>query len=156
MAASKGWMGFKEPNIRLEDGQLRKPDLILLKGSVVVACDVTISWEGPCSLDSAYQNKVSYYSEPAVLQGLQRRYPGREVKVMALVLGARGIWCPRNEEVARVLGLNRRECATLETNVINGRIILYRNFMSAVVNNSVSHPYFDSRQPMAKPVRRHL
>lgn len=120
LAESKGWMVVEEQRLNLQDGQLRKPDLILPKGSTVVVCDVAVSWEGPRSLGAAYEQKILYYSQPAVMEALQRRYPGKEIRVTSLVLGARGTWCPRNGEVARLLGLTRRQCSTLVTNVING------------------------------------
>lgn len=147
LAKSKGWMVVEEPNLRLRDGQLGKPNHILLKGSAIIINDVAVSWEGPRPLDSTYKGKIDYYSQPDVLGALRERYPGRDFRVTALVLRVRGTWCPRNREIVDVLGLSRRECSTLVTNVINGSILVHKNFMSAVGGGVSSSRGMDTRQP---------
>ncbi|KAK9719198.1 hypothetical protein QE152_g22804 [Popillia japonica] len=84
IAESKGWIVEEERRLRLADGSLRKPDLILAEGDTVTVCDVTVAWEGPTPLDLAYNQKVAYYSQRLVLDEVQKLYPGRNAVVLAL------------------------------------------------------------------------
>ncbi|KAK9703897.1 hypothetical protein QE152_g29020 [Popillia japonica] len=84
LAENKGWIVEEEQRLRLADGSLRKPDLILAKGDTVAVCDVTVAWEGPTPLDIAYNQKVAYYSQRLVLEEVQKLYPGRNAVVLAL------------------------------------------------------------------------
>lgn len=129
----KGWSVEEEPHLRLPNGALRKPDLILSKANEVVICDVAIPWESPRPLAAAYQDKVSYYSEPLTRAALERRYPGRNLTFTAFVVGARGTWCSQNDRVCDVLRLNNAERKSLVRNTISGSILIHREFMRAVM-----------------------
>lgn len=44
-AKKKGWAVSEQPHVRLRNGELRKPDLILKRGDTLVVTDVQISWD---------------------------------------------------------------------------------------------------------------
>lgn len=53
--------------------------------------DVAVSWEGDQPLTSAYHHKIAYYCDAPVLDAIKNMFAGKEIKVEAIVLGARGI-----------------------------------------------------------------
>ena len=133
LAERKGWIVTEEPAIRRVDGILLKPDLLMQKANRVVVCDVTVPWEGrDRPLEVAYEDKVAKYSTPEFLETVRRKYPNKEVATMALTIGARGIWCSRNDRLVNELQLTRNEVASLINNTINGSILVYKEFMRSV------------------------
>lgn len=64
IATKKGWQVTEEPNIRDLSGRLLKPDLLMTKGSSIVISDVSVSWEAPEPLGTAYRTKKTIYSDP--------------------------------------------------------------------------------------------
>ena len=131
-AEQKGWVVLCEKRIRTSDGTLRIPDLLFFKGSRIVVCDVSVNWEGPNPLSVAYQAKVDYYSNPLFLQALQRMYPDKSICVTALVIGARGTWFSGNQKISDILGLSKSTITALICGVINGSVLIHREFMRAV------------------------
>ncbi|KAF2880860.1 hypothetical protein ILUMI_25315 [Ignelater luminosus] len=113
LATKRGWSVEEEPRFRLADGALKKSDLLMVKGDCVAVVDVAIPWEGPRSLESAFTQKVDYYSEPAMLEQLRGRYPGKQIIVSALVIGARGTWCSSNDRISRLLLLSPGDVSSL-------------------------------------------
>lgn len=128
MAQKRGWAVFLEPHIRCSDGTLKKPDLILARGSDIIVSDVAICWEGPSGLNSAHALKSSIYSTPGFISTIQGMYPDKNIFLLPLIIGARGIWCSRNYLLTRRLHLNGRDIANLLHTTMRGSIVIWRNF----------------------------
>jgi hypothetical protein len=91
LAIRRGFQTIREPRIFGDDGKAYVPDLILLKGECGVIADPTIVWERDNSLKKAAAVKKSKYGHlTEAVRGLSDRV--REVKVLPLVIGARGVW----------------------------------------------------------------
>lgn len=78
-----------EPRIRDDGGVLRKPDLLLVRGDVVVVCDVAVCWEGLEPL-AAVADKAHHYNDDSFNVKLSEKFLNREIRHHPLVLGARG------------------------------------------------------------------
>lgn len=128
IATKKGWQVTEEPNIRDLSGRLLKPDLLMTKESSIVISDVSVSWEAPEPLGTAYRTKKAIYSEPAFLESVRSRYPGMEIKVCPLIVGARGGWCPENGEIVQLLGMADSNIADLVHTAIRGGVIIHQQF----------------------------
>lgn len=89
-----------EPNIRSDDGILRKPDLILHKNGCATVIDVGVHWEGPNNLISAFANKKTKYSNPYFISTCMSKFNVLNVAVVPFIIGARGVWCIKNRELA--------------------------------------------------------
>ncbi|CAG0890306.1 unnamed protein product, partial [Darwinula stevensoni] len=63
--SSLGFSILYEPRITI-NGELRKPDLILVQDQNVTICDLTVGWETPTSLDDRHTQKVDYYGNQAI------------------------------------------------------------------------------------------
>lgn len=108
MAAKKQWNVEEEPHIRNLRGVLQKPDLLFRKNSDIIIADVGVSWEAPRNLNESYECKVASYSIDEFVGAVSQKHPGCSIKVMALIMGARGIWCSRNDELMEALGINTK------------------------------------------------
>ena len=84
-----GFQVILEPRITL-NGQLRKPDLILLQERQVIVCDLTVGWETPQSLDDRHTAKVDYYGTHAMKTYLTNQWPQHEQQFQAIALSCRG------------------------------------------------------------------
>lgn len=104
----KQYTVYQEPSIWTSDGQRRKPDIIAIKGEEVVITDVQIVWEGPRPLAAAFANKSHYYSIPEFIEGCRRKWPGKEISILSIILGARGIWCKSNNLLLQKIGLPKK------------------------------------------------
>lgn len=122
-----------EPRIRDTDGKLCKLELLFRKGNQTIIADVAVCWETPeTPLSVAFQHEVATYSQPAFLAAVRGRYPDTSVKTSALIVGARGTWCAKNEELMRLLGLPRKVASWLITDVLRGGLFTHRNFGQVV------------------------
>lgn len=129
-----GWSVEVEPRIRCASGILKIPDLVCKKEDKIVVCDAAVSWEGPQSLDVAYNNKKATYSDPGTIAALRNKYSTNNIKVEALIIGARGIWCNKNSCMADAIGLKQADIKMLINNTIGGSIIVHRAFMKSTYN----------------------
>jgi len=124
-----GWTVEVEQRIRARNGLLRIPDLIFAKDDRVVVSDVSVSWEGPDSLRDAGDNKVAIYSDPHFTEAVRRRFPEKTILVAPLIVGARGIFCPRtNAPLCNALALTDKHKKDIITRTIMGSLIIHSNF----------------------------
>lgn len=132
MITKNGWQVEVEPRIRCASGVLKIPDLVCIKNEQVIVCDVAIPWEGPQSLNATYAHKQATYGDTETINAISAKFPNRNIKVEALIIGARGIWCSLNDSFVRVIGLRQSDVRILINNVIGGSIIVHREFMKSV------------------------
>lgn len=118
--SANGWTAEVEPHIRCTDGVLRKPDVLFRRGSEVLVAEVGVNWEAPNPLRMQYDHKVALYSEPRFVEALRARHPNCDIYVRALIIGARGTWCPSNDHLVRQLGLRFKNCQSLVSGVLRG------------------------------------
>ena len=127
-----GWTYLLEPNIRCSDGILKKPDIIMMKNNTLIISDVGVNWEGPLSLDFQYNNKVAIYSTATFIDAIQQRFPSYNIHVLPLIVGARGIWCKRNNYLKHHLRLPKVTVNDIITTTIRGSCTSHRDFMKFV------------------------
>ncbi|GLV39317.1 hypothetical protein CBL_20406 [Carabus blaptoides fortunei] len=125
-----------EPHVRCESGILQKPDLIFTKDETVIICEVGIHWEGPNSLEVAYNNKIATYNTPGFLQVIQKQYHTSHIQIHAFITGARGIWCPNNKCIVSLLQLTNMQMNTITTDTIRGSVEIHSDFGSRVWTGS--------------------
>lgn len=104
----------------------------MVRGDRVAVIDVAIPWEGPRSLESTFTQKVDYYSDPALIELIRGKYPGKQIITTALVIGARGTWCRTNDQISRLLLLGPEDIRSLVRKVINGSVIIHNQFIKFV------------------------
>ena len=80
-----------------------KPDLVVITPTHILISDVAITSDAEFSLNLAYSGKVAKYTDPDIFQHLLTQYPGREIKVLPLILTARGIYDERNDLLLELL-----------------------------------------------------
>lgn len=131
-ARSTGWSAVVEPHIRGQDGILKKPDLLFIKDNTLIISDVAVHWEGPRSLTVGYDEKVAIYSTTPFIEEVKRIYPGKDIKILPYILGARGAWCHKNNEIVNHLGLSNSAARDLVTTVLRGGWMIHRHFMKAI------------------------
>ncbi|GLV46533.1 hypothetical protein CBL_20858 [Carabus blaptoides fortunei] len=131
-AMKEGFTVHSEPHIRGEDGILKKPDLLLVKNHQLTVINVGIHWEGPNALAAAYQNKLTTYTTPAFLNEMRKKYVGESVSVMAFIVGARGVWCPRNNELCALINLTDQQMFTITADVLKGSVAIHKDFGTRV------------------------
>ncbi|XP_065448199.1 cGMP-inhibited 3',5'-cyclic phosphodiesterase 3B isoform X1 [Chrysemys picta bellii] len=101
-----GWKAMIEPHLRNSKGELRKPDIIFIKGDTAVVVDVTVRWEDNAgSLEQAHSEKVAYYLE--LEEEIKNLTGGKNIHFFGFVLGARGKWSEGNNDLLQLLGMDR-------------------------------------------------
>lgn len=105
-ARKKGWEVVEEPHIRDTRGRLNKPDMVCTKGAEVIVADVGVSWEAPRSLSETYHLKRATYDQPELLEVVAARNPGRSIRVLPFIIGARGFWCRESSALLQALSID--------------------------------------------------
>lgn len=131
-ATNSGWTAEAEPRVRDANGVLYKPDLLLRKDRTIVIAEVGIHWEGPDLLQAAYNAKLRSYSGEGFTTALRQRYPAEDITVLPFIVGARGGWCPNNDQLMRRLSLGKREASTIIQDTLKGGWIAHAAFSSMV------------------------
>lgn len=130
-ARANGWQVHVEKHIYATDG-LRKPDLILVKGSQLVVSDIGVHWEGEEPLATHHQAKIRHYSTQAFMTKMLEHFPGCSVAVLPYILGARGGWCPANSSFCSMLGITSDDVRGTITSVLKGGWLTHSTFMRCV------------------------
>ena len=84
----KGYTTCREPAIPTPAG-IRKPDLVVSRGSAVTVLDVTVVADN-ADLALSHGRKCEYYDTPAVREWLQDRYRPGDMTFSAVALNWRG------------------------------------------------------------------
>lgn len=132
IAIGKGLHVEREPRIRDVAGALHIPDLIFKKDNLVLVTDVAIHWEGPDTLPVSGNRKIARYSGPSFMDALSVRYPGCDFSVIPFVIGARGGWCPGNNEIVRWLRMTRSQVDLISSSVVKGGWLIHSSFGARV------------------------
>lgn len=132
IAKKKGWTVNMEQHIRLPDGSLKKPDLILSQNGVLLITDIGISWEGPRTLAETHTNKNNNYNSPEFLKRIEELFPGKSIYVESLIVGARGIWCINNNTLAQLLDLSLSDIKEIILSTLRGSWTIHREFMKMI------------------------
>uniref|UniRef100_A0A5S6QG00 Uncharacterized protein n=1 Tax=Trichuris muris TaxID=70415 RepID=A0A5S6QG00_TRIMR len=98
VAEAAGYECLREPILR-HSGQTLKPDLILVKGSKSFIIDVAIPFETRYSLARRYCEKRRKYM--TLKQTVAELTGTEECCTGAIVIGARGAWCAKNDETLK-------------------------------------------------------
>ncbi|CAG0890455.1 unnamed protein product [Darwinula stevensoni] len=86
---SLGYQIITEPSIMIH-GELRKPDLLLIKNNSVTVCDLTVGWESPITLYERHIAKVDYYGIQGIKQYTTDHWPAYSQHFQAVALSSRG------------------------------------------------------------------
>uniref|UniRef100_W5LXC3 Reverse transcriptase domain-containing protein n=1 Tax=Lepisosteus oculatus TaxID=7918 RepID=W5LXC3_LEPOC len=107
-AEQYGWEVHKEDG----RGELRKPDLVMVKGETAMVIYMTVRFEYDLdSLDRARKEKICHYS-PLEVQ-ISQLTAAKQIKFFGLVVG--GKWPAFNYEILSLLGLGKtRSCKFAE------------------------------------------
>ena len=102
---SAGWLVTTDPKITL-NGQVYKPDLILVRENKAVVIDPTVVYEADHTPQRANRAKPIKYSP--LVEKICDMYKVTEVEVRGLAIGARGGWCQQNTATLQELGIEDR------------------------------------------------
>ncbi|KFD59440.1 hypothetical protein M514_28381 [Trichuris suis] len=103
LAQNQGFQCTTEPIIRIND-QTHKPDLVLAKNSSCWTIDVSIPWESRDPLDRRHMQKCQKYR--CLAEPVKKLTNSTEFSTGAIVIGARGAWCERNDDTLSRAGLS--------------------------------------------------
>lgn len=131
-AEKDGYQYQAEPRIRLPNGELKKPDMILIKGDKVIVSEVGCHWEGPESLQAAYKNKLALYSTDLCIEAYKRKFPNKTVYVLPFIMGARGAWCYANKFLAQHLHMTSATKKDIVHTTLRGSWTIHDNFMRTI------------------------
>lgn len=132
IATKKGWQVEEEPHIRGEDGSLKKPDLLMVKGDQVVITDVAVCWEAPNPLGAAYRTKQFIYGGQEFLDKVREMYPDKVILVLPLIVGARGAWCAENKALVDAIKITVSEIKEVISSAMRGGWIIHQHFSRRV------------------------
>lgn len=125
---------FKKKKYRVEREKhlrignvLRKPDLLIMKGSLLHVVDVQVR---RCrSLEKDHQDKVNYYqNEPGLTDLLKRTYRVSDVRYHSCTLSYKGIWSKSSVGALKELGVSDYCLFEIVTSVLRGSWIGWRTF----------------------------
>ncbi|GCC20018.1 hypothetical protein chiPu_0021239 [Chiloscyllium punctatum] len=117
----KGWTMFVEPRIKDKEGKLWIPDLIFAREHQSIVVDVTIRLDTQIdSLENAWEEKTVKYEH--LEEEIRVLTKGTTVSFYGFVIGSRGKWFEKNNELLKVLG-NKRHLAVLELEPELGTIL---------------------------------
>jgi hypothetical protein len=131
-ARKSGWAVEAEPRIRLSDGTLRKPDLLLTNAQYAVICDIGVHWEGQRDLEVSFAEKLAIYNNVPLISHYQLRFPTKQVIVHPCILGARGTLAKSNNRLMDLLSISLADQHKLIHDVIVGSIACHSSFMKRV------------------------
>lgn len=83
-----GLQVLEEPKLRLGNGELKKPDLVVVNsnGSSAVVCDVEVHWKGATELAASWHNKRAVYNTEAMVEKVKLTYNVREVRCLPIIV----------------------------------------------------------------------
>ena len=94
---SQGWQVSWVPRLHTSCG-LKKPDLIITNQDKIALVDVTVVWDSPKPLSTAYQDKLDLYNQPPICAYIAKAFgKDKEIHFGAIVISLRGAWCHCNE-----------------------------------------------------------
>lgn len=134
VSKKRGWSTAARTTVRAQSGRNYIPDLILTKDDVAIICDVSIAWENNCGLEFWYREKLTKYSQQEFIEALrqQRGLQQHTIRILPLVIGARGGYDPKNRFLIESLGLTFSEKQDLITTAIRGSVLIHKDFMKRV------------------------
>ncbi|KFW88294.1 hypothetical protein N305_00167, partial [Manacus vitellinus] len=105
-AKKADWAVFQEPNIRDDNNELYKPDLIFVKDDKAYVVDVTVRYEhSKKNLEIAAKEKAKKYQH--LEKQIQDLTNATKVSFFGFPVGARGKWYDKNFELLSALGLSK-------------------------------------------------
>ena len=134
---SNGYQTLWEPIFTLPDRKL-KPDLVIITPNEILVIDVSIVTERTrfrhmtedATLENAWSFKRNYYNQENLINQLKTKFKKDSVWFGALIIGSRGIWCAKNNEVLRKLHIDRSAANVLVARCMEHSIRIWRGFMN--------------------------
>lgn len=98
---------MEEPKLRLGNGELKKPDLVVVDrvSNSAVVCDAGVHWEGATKLAVNWYNKRAVYNTEAMVEKVKLIYDVREVRCLPIIVGASGGWTHLNYQALEALSI---------------------------------------------------
>ena len=129
---SQGWQVSWAPRLCTSCG-LRKPDLIITNQNKIARVNVTVVWDSPEPLSTAYQDKLDLYDQPPIQAYIAKAFgKEKEIQFGAIVISPRGAWCHRNEAILAYLDLPCTIRDVLIVRCMEKSYKIYRTFMKIV------------------------
>ena len=143
MAKDKGWEVEFEPKIRMANGELRKPDILLSRGGRSLVVELAVHWEGPRNLRASWQLKMDKYNTSEFIKALSKKKSIDEsaISIGPVVVGARGGWTESNDPICDMIGLTRGDRVKIVTDTA-GRCDGLPDICRAGVNNAMCDMIF--------------
>lgn len=118
---------FTEPTIN-DNGELKKPDIVVKNGNEIQVIDVTIRYEDKDYLKIAAEEKIEKYKTTAELIK-ERTNNNTKSVVLPIVIGSRGI-IPRNTKACLTdLGFNKSDMLTISLMALRSSIEIANAFI---------------------------
>ena len=125
-------LGFQvtmEPRIHL-DGNLRKPDLLVVTGDTLTVCDLTVGWETPSTLDDRHLAKVAYYDTYSMREYLKSKWPNHIHNFQAISLSCRGGISALSHAFLKNNGWTRQDISLLCLRCMEKTLTIYWAFFT--------------------------
>lgn len=118
---------FVEPTIN-ENGELKKPDLVVKIGQKIVVADVTVRYENREYLADAAKEKEEKYKNTATT--LARRIDGvTEGEVWPIVVGSRGAMPSKTKMLLKKMGMGKADQITVSMLALRSSIEIANAFL---------------------------
>ncbi|KAL1479710.1 hypothetical protein MTO96_034803 [Rhipicephalus appendiculatus] len=100
-----------------------KPDLVVTEGNQVTIVDFAVTWDANegILIQMCAAKRAKYAS-------LKRLYPGKNVSIFGMALGARSMLCRETIKAGECLGLTKRDVGWLSVRTLLGSIIVLGRF----------------------------
>lgn len=113
-------------------GTRLRPDIVVDLKDKTFILDVAVAWDARTdTLEAMCAYKRSKYLPLVPI--LRERQPHKEVKVLGLAFGARGLICPSTKRAAKEIGLREGELAWLGARTLVGSLICLNRFSKQIV-----------------------
>jgi hypothetical protein len=127
----EGTKVYREPAIYTGPNTWFRPDLIVIRGNEAWVIDAQVPYENQRdSLSRAAEGKIAKYRP--IENAVRVKYGVEEVKTRALVVGARGTWYRRNDDLLHELSITGNVRQRMALGALMGSVNVWFAFKNAV------------------------
>ncbi len=141
MLETRGTEVMTEERLKLQNGEVRQPDLIVKNQKGVFVVDVTVRLENGSYLQDAAKSKLERY-QPTLPQ-IRQIFSAQKAQVVPIVVGARGALPKMTQKGLAMLGIkSRSDLQTIALMALRASIEIYHRFL-----DYDKRPYLRTGQP---------
>ncbi|KRX12849.1 Retrovirus-related Pol polyprotein from type-1 retrotransposable element [Trichinella nelsoni] len=129
------------------EGQVYKPDLILIKGNAAHVFDVAVPWETGTDMHEHHERKVHKYS--MISDDVKAHFGVDSCTVGAIVVGARSSWCASNRATLKACNTHftKRFKRLLCGVALEGTCRVFQTFFTNTTQKQKSKKYKTQKTP---------